>query len=392
MMVKRSRSWSVGALVLALLVIAALVAPLAQAAPASQAATVLRVGYLGPADTPTANGAQLTIDQINGAGGFTGADGVQYQFELLTLAAPPTNDTFQQDIKAFTAQDAVALIGPDTNALLSEENIALLANTDLPILTGATFNALTDNDEDNIFFRIRAPEDAYSAALADYLVGDLAVSSVALVLTDVVATEALLSFDTALQARNINAEPQILLESGSELDANLDALLDANPEAVVMWGLAQDAGLLLSELREAGWTGQFAYRFAAEGAGAGLLPADWLADVIGVNAWSFADPSEASQVFLQDYITTFGAVPGALSAAAYDALWLLRAAVIAGGPEPDPLRAALLALGPQTIVQGPLNPAAFGNGDLTRAATVYELTAGGGARVLAQYSAGERLR
>ena len=50
-----------------------------------QAGDEVRIGYLGVAGSDLAKGAQLAIDQINGAGGFAGQDGTTYRFELITL-------------------------------------------------------------------------------------------------------------------------------------------------------------------------------------------------------------------------------------------------------------------------------------------------------------------
>ncbi len=378
-------------LLLIMLLIAALAVPTAAAAPAAQTATVLRIGYLGTATSPTAQGALLAIDQINSAGGFQAADGVTYQFEMISLANPPTADSLAGSITAMTAQGVVAILGPDTNDLLTQDNVQALINTDVPVLTGATIDTLTDSDTADILFRIRAPERVYSFALASYLIGDLGLSSFVLVQTNVESTEALLDFESTLSGAGIRAAGKVQLASAVGLEDQGNAVLGLNPEAVVMWGPPEDAGLLLNLLRGSGWAGTFAYRQAEEGAQAKVLP-DGLADgVIGVTSWSYAYPGQEARVFLNDYLLAFGQVPGSLSAAAYDALWYLRATIIDSGPTPSAVRAALLGGPASNLIAGTLDPATFGNGDLIRMAMVYQLEPGGGPTVVALFNDSQRL-
>lgn len=378
-------------LLLIMLLIAALALPTAAAAPAAQTATVLRIGYLGNATSPTAQGALLAIDQINSAGGFQATDGVTYQFELISLANPPTADSLAGSITAMTAQGVVAILGPDTNDLLTQDNAQALINTGIPVLTGATIDTLTDSDTADILFRIRAPERVYSFALASYLIGDLGLSSMVLVQTNVESTEALLDFESTLSGAGIRAAGKVQLASAVGLEDQGNAVLGLNPEAVVMWGPPEDAALLLNLLRGSGWNGVFAYRQAEEAAQAKVLP-DALADgVIGVTSWSYAYPGQEARVFLNDYLLAFGQVPGSLSAAAYDALWYLRATIIDAGPTPSAVRAALLGGPASNLITGTLDPATFGNGDLIRMAMVYQLGPGGGPTVVALFNDSQRL-
>jgi ABC-type branched-subunit amino acid transport system substrate-binding protein len=378
-------------LILILVLIAALAVPTAAAAPAAQTATVLPIGYLGTNTSPTAQGAQLAIDQINSAGGFQGSDGVTYKFDLTTLANPPTADSLAGSIAAMTAQGVVAILGPDTNALMTQDIIQTLIGTGVPVLTGATIDALTDTDTVDVLFRLRAPERVYSFALASYLLGDLGLSSFVLVQTNVESTEALLDFESSLSGAGVRAAGKVQLANEVGLEDQGNAVLGLNPEAVVMWGAPEDAALLLNLLRDGGWEGVFVYRQAEEAAQAKILP-DALGDgVIGVTSWSFAYPGQAARIFLNDYLLAFGQVPGPLSAAAYDALWYLRATIIDSGPTPSAIRAALMNGPARELVQGTLDPAGFGNGDLTRMAMVYQLKAGGGPTVVALFDDSQRL-
>jgi ABC-type branched-subunit amino acid transport system substrate-binding protein len=378
-------------LFLVFILITALASPIAWAAPTAQTATVLRIGYLGTATSDTAQGALLAIDQINAMGGFTAADGGTYQFELFSLVNPPTAESVSSSVRAMTAQGVVAILGPDTSDLLTPDNVQSLIGAGVPILTGATVDALTDDDTADTLFRLRAPERVYSYALASYLLGDLDLSSIVLVQTNLESTEALLDFESTLSTAGIRVAGKVQLASSVGLEDQGQAVLGLNPEAVVMWGALEDAAALLTLLRDGGWSGTFAYRDADEAARAKALP-DALADgVIGVTSWSYAYPGQAARVFLNDYIVAFGQVPGPLSAAAYDMLWYLRATIIDTGPIPSALRAGLIGGPARDLVTGTLSPADLGNGDLLRMAMVYQLGPGGGPTVVALFNDSQRL-
>lgn len=383
----RSRSLIVGLLIV---LIAVLIVPGAAAAPAAQSPNVLRIGYLGTADSDLAQGAQLAIDQINSLGGFTAADGNTYQLALGTLASPTTADSLASDLTALTAQNVIALLGPDDNSVLAANNDQILASTGLPVLTGATADPLTGDDIADVFFRVRGPERIYSHALATYLISNLGLSSIVLVQTTPAATEAFVSFDEVIRAAGITAAGQLQLANGVGLDMQALGILGLNPEAVVMWGPPEDAVVLLTVLRESGWTGVFAYPDADEANRAGVLMPPLAEGVIGVSSWSYAYPGATARTFLEDYLVAFGTIPGPLAAAGYDAMWYLRATIIEVGIDSAAIRTSMVSGAPRDLVAGTLRPADFGDGDLIRMAMVYTLGSGGGPTVVEVFNNNQR--
>jgi ABC-type branched-subunit amino acid transport system substrate-binding protein len=385
------RSWRLLGVLLAALVIAVSAIPLAGASPAAQGGSVLRIGYLGPPGTETANGAQLAIDQINAIGGITAPDGTIYTLELVTLDAIPTVDTIGEAANTLVGEDATVILGPDDNAQITPDTIAALTATRRPILSAATGDAMTDVDQDNYLFRTRAPERVYSHAIATYLIDDLGISTVAAVQTEVEFTEALLDLETTMNNNGIQLADKVVLPGGEALGDEASRLLTANPQAVVMWGAHDDARTLLETLRGAGWDGIFAYRYADEAARAGILPDDLAARVLGFGAWSYGDETRASRIFLRDYVVAFGEMPDTHAVAAYDALWFLRGVARVQGVDPIALQSGLIGATPQTLVQGVLHPIEFINGDLARMAVVYELGKYGGPAVVAKFDDATRI-
>lgn len=368
-----------------------LAVPMAGASPAAQVELIFRLGYLGPVGTDTANGAQLAIDQINSIGGITAPDGSTFQLELVPLTFTPTAESLPEALATLTDEGVDVILGPDNNALITAGNLEQIIEAGVPVLSGATVDQLTDADTSDVIFRTRAPERVYNASLATYLIEDLALAEIALVQTDVDSTEALLSFEAVLTTLGQQPVDRVQIPDGSELDDVAQRLLGVGPEVVVLWGPPKDAASLLQKLRDNGWDGRFAYRYADEAARAGVLP-DELADgVLGVTSWSYAGTDRATQIFLREYVLGFGRVPGPLAAAAYDAVWFLRGIVRSQGADQAALLSGLIGGTPQTLVQGTLHPIEFANGDLARLAAVYVLGARGGPTVVARFDDNSRL-
>ncbi|WP_119068438.1 ABC transporter substrate-binding protein [Aggregatilinea lenta] len=384
------RQWYGLGLAVVVALVAALFAPLALAAPTAQDDAVVRVGYLGEATDEAANGARLTISQINSAGGVTAPDGTSYRLELVMPSPEVLASTaLDEAIEELVQQDVVAIFGPNANASFDELTVEKLVDTRLPILTAATENALTSGDLEGQVFRLRAPEEIYSEALAAYMVDQLGLTEIALVQADVESTEPLVNFAAALGQAELEPADQVQIPSGAGLDDAVIDLGDLNPEAIVMWGPPQYAASLLRQMRDGGWTGQFAYRLADEAARGDDLPGEIADGVLGVTSWAYSYTSGASQIFLRDYVSAFGEVPGPLSVALYDGVWLLRAAIVSQGVEPDEILAGLTASAAQSLVQGTLSASAYENGDLIHTAMVYELGPWGGVNVLALYIDGQ---
>src|SRR5690606_39937002 len=95
-------------------------------------------------------------------------------FELITLPDAATEGSLSSDVnKLMQREGLIALLGPDDNEVLSPDNVDALVETDLPILTPATADRLTEDDDTNSLFRIRAPEYAYNWAMVSVLVEEI---------------------------------------------------------------------------------------------------------------------------------------------------------------------------------------------------------------------------
>lgn len=342
----------------------------------AQQPAYVRLGLLSAADSAAGRGAQLAIAEINGSGGITAPDGTLYAFELLSVPVS-TADEVRAGLDALQERDVAVLLGLDDTA------VALEAFNDLrglkrPVLTAAAGDALTIADTDDFIFRSRAPEQVYVQAAAAYLTRLNSQPSVVIVQNGAgaVISESVARFTSALGSAGVMPRSTLQLNDAANLDNLVSNLLSLNPEVVAMWGDPATSADLLIQLRAAGWGGTFFYRDAAHpdfrealvgqnGALQGV--------VAGVTSWAPGVNSPASNRFLQRYVTTFGDVPDAYSAAAYDAVYLVAAAIQQEGGAPEDIRRALQSLPALEGVQGELDPAQYSVGETMNVAALFQL-------------------
>ena len=312
---------------------------------------MLRVGLLGAPMGDVGNGARLAIDQINGAGGFAGQDGTTYRFELITLPDAATEGSLGSDVsKLLEREGLVAILGPDDDEVLSPDNIDTLTETELPILTAVTLDRLTEDDDTNSFFRIRAPEYVYNWAAVTVLVDDLGAESFALVQTDIASTLALASFEDALGEMGITPVQTIQDPDNARLDEHAATISALAPDVVAFWGAMEDAASLLRQLRDEGGMAasstvtrtRLLARARSGGLGAGHRRDEQLCTA---TARALADFPARLHPGVQR--TADGA-----AVAGYDAIWYLRSTVINFGASPEQIRDGLLNGNPVTLVQG----------------------------------------
>ncbi len=340
----------------------------------AQEPTILRLGLLESADSPAGRGVQLAIAEINGAGGLLGPDGRGYAFELLSVPVT-TADEVRSGLQALAERGVLAILAlVDTAVTLAVFNdLRALAR---PVLTAATGDSITIADTADFIFRSRAPEQVYAQAAATYLLERVGARELVIVQAGEGTAESVATFTAALGSRNIVPRSTLQWNDPDTLENLLASLRSLNPDTIAVWGQAEAAADLLIALREDGWEGTYFYRDAdrvvfQEAVRTALGPR--LGLVVGVTNWTPGVRSAASDRFLRRYVTTFGAVPDGLSAAYYDAVYLLAAGIEAAGPAPDQIRQGLQSLESRVGVQGTFTPGRFIIGETINTAALFEL-------------------
>ncbi|MBI5932041.1 MAG: ABC transporter substrate-binding protein [Chloroflexi bacterium] len=364
---------------------------LTNAAPSTQAIETLNIGFMQAPSSTGDFGVRLAIDQINREGGIVGPDGALYRLQVVYPNRPPfAPDGVPDAVTSLVAQKAIAIIGPVDNRL-AFPNLEVLAQAEVPVLTLATTDALTELDPSDNIMRIRAADRFYNEGLATVLIDERAITSFALIQTDVDSTEALLGFEGILVNRSLTPTVKIQEIDNSNLQADAERILQGAPAAVVMWGPPEDAETLLLRLRENGFTGLFVYRDAQEAVRSGAIPISLARGMMGATSWSYTTPTELGRAFLVDYVTSFNSIPTGVEAAAYDAVWILRRQIEQTGGDITKLREGLLQTPTIYAVQGRLEPSTYGGGDFSRAVTVYTMGDLGGPQLVARFANNVRL-
>lgn len=351
----------------------------------------LNIGWLEGQGSAGERGARLAVQQINEAGGVTGPDGTVYRLELIYPQRPlVVAEDLPVVLRNLLSRQVVALLGPVQNRLILP-NVEILSEAEVPLLTLASADTITDVDADDNIIRVRAAERYYSRAMADFFIRELGFTRIALVQTDVADTEALLLFEQVMQAANIAPVLKFQRLDNSSLEADANAILSEAPEVVVMWGRPEDAAALLQTLRAANYTGQFAYRDVLDAVNEGVMSRRLAENTFGVASWVYTTPNTVSRIFLVDFVTAYNQIPDDAEAAAYDAVWILRRYIENGGADVSGLYDALVNSPPIFTVQGRLEPALYGNGDVSRHVYVYQMRDTGGPSLVARYANDVRL-
>ncbi|PJF23224.1 MAG: hypothetical protein CUN56_02020 [Phototrophicales bacterium] len=341
-----------------------------------------RIGIIDTERGSIAQGARLAVREINSAGGVVGADGTRFRLELV-VETPAEDQTVTNAINNLSQASLIAVIGPETTEQVLS-NLPQLQDLGIPVLTPAIGDTIIASDSSRRIFRIRAAERFQGAALADILVNQLNIQNVTTVQLDSASTGGRVGFSIALG--NLGAVENSFLLDGSISDMVTELVSDP-PAVIVAFGAPDLAATLYVSLRESGWIGVFAYPQAEQAEFRESVPLDMLRGVLGTTTWSFASTDAISIDFLTKYTRAVGAVPDAVAAASYDAIYLIAEAIGQAGTLGDNLNAIRNRNG----VQGMLNPSSTPPQEFVDSVAVIQLNTFGGVDVVARYAAGQRL-
>jgi ABC-type branched-subunit amino acid transport system substrate-binding protein len=355
---------------------------LAVGMPQAQVLPIFRIGVLDEPDGPLARGAQLAVQEINSSGGVIGADGTAFELQLVVQSS----EDLDFALANITQASVIALIGPadSTTALGNRDALVALG---VPILTTATDDTLLASDSSERFMRLRAQDAWMGRALADYIVNDLSAATIATVQLDLESTVSVIGFSRASTQLGLPPTQEYLLSDETSLQRITLDIVASNPQFVVAYGLPRQVADLYTGLRENDWAGRFVYERADEPAFRNEVQESLLGGIISVATWSYSYLDEASQEFLLSYVRAYGTVPTALDAAAYDAVYLLEAAI----RQPGALRDNLTSIQEFEGVQGILDASISGFGEFSNNVVVTELGEFGAPIAVARYMGLERV-
>lgn len=263
------------------------------------------------------NGAQLAINDINAAGGVLGR---QLKLDV-------------QD-EACDAKSAVT----SANKLISDKVVASVGGycsgatlPTLPIFNGAgvpmVIPAANSDDLVNqklpLVFMINGTGTQQAAAAMKFLTKDGA-KKVALMDDSTSYSTNITKNVAGLMARDSSGPQQAIHESvtagESDYSANVTAVINANPDFVYWTGYYQEGGLIIKQLRQAGYKGKI---MVADGSvDAKLIEIAGQDNAQGVYATMTQTPETIPDgaAWIAKYKAAFNATPGPYSTQSYDAV------------------------------------------------------------------------
>jgi ABC-type branched-subunit amino acid transport system substrate-binding protein len=206
------------------------------------------LAFLGP---PEFAGVELAVQDINAAGGVLGND-----VEWLPGDSGDNGEVANATVDRLLAEDVDGFIGAASSGVSLTVIDKITQAGKIQFSPANTSPAFTDYDDNGLYFRTAPSDVVQGAALADVMIADGAATAAFLVLND--------SYGTGLQQYTIEPytaaggtvvygdmgttyDPQ-----AENFDAEIAAVVEANPDAIVIIGFDETAQILQG-LIEAGF-------------------------------------------------------------------------------------------------------------------------------------------
>lgn len=297
------------------------------------------------------NGAQLAVNEINAAGGVNGR---QLKLVVEDEACDPKTAAAGA-AKLVTQQVVVSVGGYCSSATLP--TLSIFGKSNIPmIIPAANSNDLVKNTPKNVFL-LNGTGAQQAQAAVEFMKG-AGIKAVALVDDNTSYSKDI----TTRTAEDLKAVPEVkvvgqqsVTAGESDYSAAVTSIVRAKPELVYWTGYYQEGGLLIKQLRSAGYTGKV---MVADGSvDKQLITIAGAGNAEGVLATMTQTPQTipGGDEWIAKYKKAFNADPGPYSPQSYDAVRVAAEAVkSANSTKGDAVIAALTKLDGFPIFSGPL--------------------------------------
>jgi branched-chain amino acid transport system substrate-binding protein len=308
-------------------------------------------GSSAPTGEYMQNGAQLAIDEINADGGVL--DGRELEL-IVGDEACDAQQAVASANKAVSEGAVVSVGGYCSGATLPQ--LPIFEKAGIPmIIPAANSQDLVNQKLKNVFL-INGTGKQQSTAALDFIKKQ-GFATVALV-DDNTSYSKDINVETAKQIEEDGSATVALSTSvtagESDYSAVVRDIMNANPELVYWTGYYQEGGLIINQLKKAGFTGQI---MVADGSVDPSLSEIAGAGAEGVFATMTQTPDtiEGAEDWIASYEEEFGSAPGPYSTQSYDAVRLAAEAIEeAGSTEGDAIIEALEGIDGFEMFSGPL--------------------------------------
>lgn len=337
----------------------------------------IRIGGIGPLSGGYANygfsvknGAQLAVDEINAAGGINGKQ-VELSFQD-SQADPESAVNAYGKLMDWGMQVSLGgVLSGETASIVAaarEDNIMLITPS------GSADKCIDGNSR---AFRVCFYDSFQGAAAAQYIKNNNMVDTVGILYqSDIDYSVGLYNaFVEECGKSGITiAETQTFTDATkTDFSTQINALVNSGVKLVFIPFYAEEASTFLTQAR-----GKFAddvYFFGADGLDGilGKVEQDPTIanNVLMLTPFAADDPAENVQAFVKAYQAAYNATPDQFAADAYDAVYVIKAAVEkAGTTDGDAMAAAMTSL-EVTGVTGTMTWNADGNTNKNASAILY---------------------
>ncbi len=305
----------------------------------AEAGSVFKIGGIGPTTggaaiygTAVMNAAQIAVDEINAAGGMNG-----YQVEF---KAEDDQHDAEKSVNAYNSLKdwgMQILMGTVTTTpcVAVSEKTAEDGMFELTPSASSTDVIVNDN-----VFQVCFTDPNQGTASAQYIAQNGLASKVAIIYdsSDVYSSgiEATFVEEAANQGLEVVAEEAFTADSKTDFSTQLQKAQSAGAELVFLPIYYTEASIILTQANSMGYEPTF---FGVDGMD-GILGVEnfdtSLAEGVMLLTPFAADAQdEATQAFVTKYQEAYGEVPNQFAADAYDAIYIIKAAIEEAGATPD---------------------------------------------------------
>ena len=301
--------------------------------------TVFKIGSIGPTTGDAAeygnavmNAAQLAVDEINAAGGING-----YKVEF--MSADDMGDA-QKAVNAYNdLKDKGMQILMGTVTSTPCMTVAENTHDDNMFMLTPSGSAVECVKYDNAF-RVCFSDPNQGIASADYIADQKLGTKIAVIYDSSSAYSAGIyeKFKSEAAAKNLTlvSETAFTKDSNKDFTVQLQQAKSAGADLLFLPIYYTEASLILSQANKMGYAPKM---FGVDGMDGILKVKNFdtkLAEgVVLLTPFAADAKDELTQKFVNSYKTKFGDIPNQFGADAYDAIYIIKAAIEKAGVTPD---------------------------------------------------------
>lgn len=323
----------------------------ADSGPIKIAAVIPLSGSSAPTGVYMKNAMQMAVDEINAKGGVLGR---QLELDAQDEACDPTQAAAAAN-KAVSNGAVISVGGYCSGATLP--TLPIFAKANIPmIIPAANSQELVNQKLPNVFL-INGTGTQQAAAAVKFMVKD-GVKTVALV-----DDNTSYSKDIATETKkDLEADGGVKVALSTSVTAGesdyssvVHDIMGANPDMLYWTGYYQEGGLIINQLKAAGYKGKIMVADGSVDPSLIKIAGGTAAEGVFATMTQTPDTIKGAETWIADYTKKFGAAPGPYSTQSYDAVRLAAEAITkAGSTDGTKVIAALQAIDGFELFSGPL--------------------------------------